>query len=104
LVETAVNKREFTPGIQGFIFGEFLKKKFNEFKKDFTEVNNKDETQQLQELIDIMIQYRHIGNLVYYEDATTQPVVYKDKGEGNHEKDSFREKILRLLEQVITFL
>jgi hypothetical protein len=67
------------------------------------------ETQKIQELLDIMVQYRHIGNLVYYEDA----VVYKDKRhyyDGNNEKDSFRnilkfvEKILRLLDQAIPFL
>ena len=50
LVDTAVNEKEFTQdaGPKGFIFGEFLKTKYNWFKKDFTKVNKMYETQKIQ--------------------------------------------------------
>jgi hypothetical protein len=46
------------------------------------------------ELLKVMVRYRHIGNVIYYEDTQSDPVLYKDR-EINYTSKDKSEKLFR---------
>jgi hypothetical protein len=72
----------------------------NVFIKWITQINNKMEKkfetflEDQEELFKVMVKYRHIGNVIYYEDTQSDPVLYKHK-KINYTSEDKSEKLFR---------